>query len=43
MTDRHTNTEVFESLQFNVLVKEDAKVLPFADTRTKAVCSPQLF
>ena len=33
----HTNTEISEDQRFNVLIREDAKVLPFADIRAKAV------
>ena len=30
-------------LQFNVLIREDAKGLPFTDVDAKAALSPQLF
>ena len=30
-------------LRFNVLIREDAKGLPFTDVNAKAVLSPQLF
>ena len=43
MTDTHTNTEVSEGLQVNLLIQEDVKVLPFADVRAKAAPSAQLF
>ena len=39
----HINTEVTESLQFNVLIRKDAKLQLFAKIRAKAVPSPQLF
>ena len=41
----HINTEVTESLRFKALIREDAKVQPFADKRRKAAPSPhdQLF
>ena len=34
-TQTHKHRYVSESLRFNVLIREDAKVLPFADVRAK--------